>query len=138
MLSAKTEIKVKFNEVDPLGIVWHGYYISYFEDGREAFGAKYGIGYMDIYAQGFVVPIVNINCDYKKSLQYGDTAIIETTFINSPAAKIHFKYKIYLPKTLEVVAEGTSVQVFLEASSKQLYLSNPDFFEDWKKKNDLL
>ena len=37
-LTNKTEILVRFNEADPLGIVWHGHYIRYFEDGREAFG----------------------------------------------------------------------------------------------------
>ena len=33
-----TTIRVRFNETDPLGIVWHGNYISYFEEGRESFG----------------------------------------------------------------------------------------------------
>jgi hypothetical protein len=37
-LIEKTAIPVRFNEADPLGIVWHGHYIRYFEDGREAFG----------------------------------------------------------------------------------------------------
>ena len=34
-LTGRTEILVRFNEADPLGIVWHGHYIRYFEDGRE-------------------------------------------------------------------------------------------------------
>jgi len=37
-LNSTTKIQVRFNEADPLGIVWHGHYIRYFEDGREAFG----------------------------------------------------------------------------------------------------
>ena len=49
--------KVRFEEVDSLGIVWHGRYASYFEDARVAFGEKYGIGYMDFYANGVVAPI---------------------------------------------------------------------------------
>ena len=48
-LIVRTEILVRFNEADPLGIVWHGHYIRYFEDGREAFGNQYGIGYLDFY-----------------------------------------------------------------------------------------
>jgi acyl-CoA thioester hydrolase len=138
VLTQQTEIRVRFNEVDPLGITWHGHYMRYFEDGREGFGAKYGLGYMDMYQQGFILPIVSINCNYKKSLQYGDTAIVETTFINTPAAKIHFKYKILNPDTFEVISEGETVQVFLEAATKQLQLSTPDFFMAWKKKHHLL
>ena len=35
-----TDIKVRFSEIDSLGILWHGNYVQYFEDGREAFGEK--------------------------------------------------------------------------------------------------
>ena len=37
-ISFTSEVRVRFTETDPLGIVWHGNYIQYFEDGREAFG----------------------------------------------------------------------------------------------------
>lgn len=137
MLSSLTEFKVKFNEVDALGIVWHGHYIRFFEDGREAFGEKHGLAYMDIYRQGYIAPVVNINCNYKKSLEYGDIALIETTFEDSPASKIIFNYKIYLASTREVIAEGTSVQVFLECKNKQLQLVAPDFFLQWKSRQSL-
>jgi acyl-CoA thioester hydrolase len=65
LLSEKVMVNVRFNEADPLGMVWHGHYIRYFEDAREAFGNKYGIGYLDFYNNGFIVPIVNVQCNYK-------------------------------------------------------------------------
>lgn len=137
MLSAITEIKVRFNEVDPLGITWHGHYITYFELGREAFGEKFNLSYMEIYRQGYVAPIVNINCDYKRSLKYGDKAIVETTFIDHPAAKIVFNYKIYLPLTKEIIATGSSIQVFLDGANRQLQIVRPDFFENWRTQHQL-
>jgi len=137
-LSDKLEVRVRFNEADPLGIVWHGHYLRYFEDGREAFGTKHGLGYLDVYKKGFVIPIVSINCDYKKSLVYGATAIVETIFINTPAAKLIFDYKIYEAGTMDLVATGRSVQVFLELQSRQLHLSTPEFYEEWKRQHNLL
>ncbi|HMT29150.1 MAG TPA: acyl-CoA thioesterase [Bacteroidia bacterium] len=131
-LVSRLEFKVRFNEVDPLGIVWHGHYIRFFEDGREAFGSQHGLAYMDIYHQGFVAPVVNINCNYKKSLEYGDYAVVETTFVNHPAAKIIFNYKIFLTSTNELIAEGTSTQVFLDSEKRQLQLVAPAFYEKWK------
>ncbi|MFT4022221.1 MAG: acyl-CoA thioesterase [Flavihumibacter sp.] len=77
-LSHSIELAVRFNEADPLGIVWHGHYVRYFEDGREAFGQAYGLSYLDIYHNGYSVPIVKVQCDYKKSLRYGDSMLIET------------------------------------------------------------
>jgi len=132
-LSERTEVLVRFNEADPLGIVWHGHYVRYFEDGREAFGNKYGIGYLDFYKKGFVVPIVSIQCDFKKSLRYGDKVIVETNFIPCDAAKIKFSYRLFNAKTDELVATGSSVQVFLDAKNSMLQLVNPPFFEEWKK-----
>ncbi|HRH66644.1 MAG TPA: acyl-CoA thioesterase [Bacteroidia bacterium] len=133
-LTERIEIHVRFNEADPLGIVWHGHYIRYFEDGREAFGQKYGLGYLDMYTQGFVVPVVSVECDYKRSLRYGDRMIIETTYIPCDAAKILFKYTLYNAATNEIVATGSTTQVFLDKEKSALQLVNPPFFEEWKRK----
>ena len=47
-LVGKTSLRVRFSEVDSMQIVWHGEYVRYFEDGREAFGREFaGLGYMD-------------------------------------------------------------------------------------------
>lgn len=133
-LVSQTSVKVRFNEVDSLGIAWHGHYVKYFEDGREAFGAEHGLGYLDVYQNGLVTPIVGLTCNYKKSLSYGDSIRIETTFIDSPAAKIHFAYRIFEKNRGELIAEGTTTQVFLDADTRQLLLNTPVFFEDWKKR----
>lgn len=128
------QFKVRFNEADPLGIVWHGHYIKYFEDGREGFGHRYDLTYLDIFNHGFFVPIVNINCDFKKTLKYGQEAIVETMFVDCLAAKIIFNFRIVTPDTNQLVATGSSTQVFLDKQNNQLQLSNPDFFLEWKKK----
>ena len=137
-LSNRTEIQVRFNEADPLGIVWHGHYIRYFEDGREAFGNMHDLGYLEVYKLGFVIPVVSVQCDFKRSLRYGDRVIIETKFIPTEAAKLKFTYRLYKSATGELVATGSSVQVFLSKDDSVLQLANPPFFEDWKKKHDLV
>ena len=137
-LTNKTEILVRFNEADPLGIVWHGHYIRYFEDGREAFGNMHELGYLEVYKRGFVIPVVSVQCDFKKSLRYGDRVIVETKFIPTEAAKMKFTYRLFNAATGDLVATGSSVQVFLSKDDSTLQLANPVFFEDWKKKHDLV
>ena len=61
----KKTVTIRFNEVDSMGIVWHGSYVKYFEDGREAFGKEFGIGYLDIFGNGFYAPLVNLDFNYK-------------------------------------------------------------------------
>lgn len=132
-----TELKVRFSEVDSMGVVWHGNYVRYLEDGREAFGNLYGINYMDFYHTGVLIPLVKISVDYKKPLVYGDTAIVETRFVNCEAAKLLYDYTIYRNNTHEVFATGSSTQVFLTAE-RELMLEFPPFFYTWKMKHGLL
>jgi acyl-CoA thioester hydrolase len=136
-LTENTEIYVRFNEADPLGIVWHGHYIRYFEDGREAFGNKYGLTYLDFYDRHIIIPIVNIECSYKRSLKYGEKVMVETMFIPTEAAKLKFEYRLYKPGTGELVATGSSEQVFLDKETRTLQLTAPPFFLEWKKKYGL-
>lgn len=137
-LTNTIEIAVKFSDVDMLGVVWHGNYIRYFEDGREAFGKQYGLGYMDVYNAGYVVPIVNVNCDYKRFLRYEDRVIIETVYTPTESAKINFAYRLLNAKTGELIVKGSTVQVFVHRDNFELQLTNPDFFLEWKQKHGLI
>ena len=137
VLAVTTSIKVRFSEVDSMGIVWHGNYMKYLEDGREAFGNHYGINYLDFYKRGVMIPLVKIVCDYKRPLYYGDNVLVETRFINSDAAKIQYEYTIFRNHTDEVSATGISVQVFVNME-KELLLEMPPFFRAWKKEMGLI
>jgi len=132
-LTDRKEITVRFSEVDSMKIVWHGNYLKYFEDGRESFGLKFSLGYLDVYRHNVMIPIVKVNCDYKKPLVYGDDLIIETKYIPTEAAKIVFEYTITRKKDGEIVAIGSSIQVFLTPDG-ELLLTSPEFYTGWKRK----
>ena len=134
-LNFTSKIRVRFTETDPLGIVWHGNYIQYFEDGREAFGRENGISYLEQKAHGYTSPIVKSVCEHKLPLRYGDVATIKTTFINSPAAKMIFRYQIFDPQE-RLVCTGETIQVFLNEQG-ELSLGLPEFFKQWKAKMGL-
>ena len=136
-LKALKEFEVRFNEVDSMGIVWHGCYAMYFEDGRGEFGKKYGLSYMKMFESGFYAPFVDLNFQYKKPLSFQAKAIVETKYINTEAAKIHFEYRIFLPEDNSTICTGSSVQVFLN-KDYQLEWFNPPFYEAWKVKMGLL
>lgn len=128
------EVAVRFSEVDSMQVVWHGAYVRYFEDGREAFGREYpGIGYLDFYRNGYTAPIVDLQIQYVAPLTVNDVAVIETRYINVPAAKLCFEYVITRKSDGALVARGTSVQVFI-GNDGNMCLNNPCFFEEWKKK----
>ena len=132
-LKATVPLNIRFSEVDSMNIVWHGSYVMYFEDAREAFGKKYGIAYLDIFGQGYYAPLVDLSFKYKSPITYDMKP--EITITNKPvdAAKIVFDYEITNPENGEVLATGHSVQVFMDLNY-QLVWVNPDFYEEWKKR----
>lgn len=115
-------------------VAWHGSYVLYLEDGRESFGKQYGgLGYDDFFASGFVTPVVNMNINYKQSLRCGDTAIVETRYIETDAAKIIFEYVIYRESDMEVMATAETTQVFVSTDGEMQFVS-PDFYTKWKER----
>lgn len=131
-LDASIDIPIRFSEVDSLGIVWHGHYILYFEQGREAFGRQYGIDYLAVQSRGYTMPVVKSSCMHKLPLRYGETARVVARFQNTPAAKLIFQFEIYNEQN-KLVCTGETVQVFLD-SEQNLVLNLPPFMLDWKHK----
>lgn len=131
------QIRVRFNEVDSLNIVWHGNYLKYFEDGREAFGREFGLTYLDAKNHGFATPIVKSSLEHQLPLRYGDVATIETTYLNTRAAKLMFGYCIKNEQG-QTVCTGETTQVFTNFETNTMALNLPDFFRIWKQKHGLL
>lgn len=132
-LAVTKAFEIRFSEVDSMNFVWHGSYALYFEDAREAFGTRYGLGYMDIFSQGYYAPLVDLSFQYKKPLLYGMKPSVTVTYRPTEAAKIIFDYEIRDTADGSLVATGRSVQVFLD-KQYQLVWTNPDFYEQWKRK----
>lgn len=124
--------RVRFNETDPLGIVWHGNYVDYFEEGREAFGRENGMCYLDIRDNGFVTPIVNVVVNYKKTLKYGEEYRVKTFLVQQRTAKITHLYEIY-NEANELVCDGETTQVFVDLDG-HMSLYEPEFYTEWKRK----
>jgi len=136
-LKTSKEFEIRFSEVDSMNIVWHGSYALYFEDAREQFGKEFGLTYMGYFDNGYYAPIVELNFSYKKPLLYGQKARVDIFYRNIPAAKVVFDYEIRLITDDSLIATGSSTQVFLDLNYNLVW-SNPPFYEEWKKKHNLL
>ena len=132
-LTASKVIDIRFSEVDSMNFVWHGSYPFYFEDAREAFGKKYGLGYLFIFDNGCYAPLVELTFHYKKPLVYEMHPRVDIIYRYTEAAKIIFDYEIRDTINEDLIATGHSVQVFLDKQYHLLW-TDPPFYEEWKKK----
>lgn len=121
--------KVRFEEVDVMGVVWHGRYPSYFEDARLALCEDYGIGYMDFYRNGYAAPLVSMQVDYHAPLRFNQTCRIEARLIYTGAAKLNIEYRINDEQGV-LTSSGATIQLVVD--DKGLFCPfAPDFFQDF-------
>lgn len=137
ILCAEKEIEIRFSEVDMMGVVWHGSYVTYLEDAREAFGTRFGLSYNRYIVENIFAPIVELNFHYRKPLRYGMKPVVRITYRPTDAAKIIFDYEMVNPADGEVFLKATSVQVFMDRDYNLLWEA-PAFYLDWKKEMGLL
>lgn len=136
-LTAVHPFEISFSEVDSMNIVWHGSYMLYFEDAREAFGARYGLEYMTIFGNGYYAPLVEMDFKFKSPLRYESHPEIIITYRPTESAKIVFDYEIRDRDTGTVCATGRSVQVFMDRNY-ELVWESPEFYRNWQKKWEVL
>ena len=131
-LFSTVERQVRFEEVDALGIVWHGRYPSYFEDARGALGQKYGINYLDFYKNGVIAPIKKMHIDYHQPLTYPDIFTIEGILHWSDAARLNYEF-IIRNKDGDLMTTGYTVQMMLDPD-KNILMVLPPFYSEFCKR----
>ena len=119
-ISASTTVRVRFEEVDSLRIVWHGHYLSYFEDARRAFGRHYGIDYADIRQHQLHAPLVHVEVDFLAPAVDDDLLEVTASLLKSEVAKLEFIYTVVRPADQKRLARGSSVQVFTKSDGTLL------------------
>ena len=125
-------IPVKFSEIDSMRCVWHGSYVTYFEDGRESFGRHYpGIGYDVMQATCIYAPIYDVHIKYYAPLAMNDVAVVHTYYNYHPGARLDYSYRVYRESDGVLCAEGSTVQLFIDPDS-QLMVDLPDFYQRWQ------
>ncbi|MDO4159543.1 MAG: thioesterase family protein [Prevotellaceae bacterium] len=127
-------IRVKFSEIDSMARVWHGSYVTYFEDGRESFGRRYpGIGYEDMQRIGIYAPIYELKIEYHAPLILNDIILIYTDYVYKPGARLDYTYRIYRESDDKLCASGHTVQLFID-NQGQLMVDKPDYYQKWQDK----
>jgi acyl-CoA thioester hydrolase len=128
-VEVETRVRVRFQEVDALGVTWHGHYLSYFEEGRTALGREYSITHGDILDAGYVAPLVHAELDLLKKSVFDDVLTVRTRMHFVPGAWLHFTYRITGAEG-DVRASGHTLQAFTDRAG-ELALCRPPFYEEF-------
>jgi acyl-CoA thioester hydrolase len=125
----ETEIKVRFNEVDSWGMVWHGHYIAWFEVGRMALLKKFQLLPQDFTQMGYIAPVVDLKCLFKEPARMEEEILIRTSVLKPTKAALTFRFQILRKKDGKLLASGEETQVLLTLDGRMLYIIPQDMRE---------
>ncbi len=86
------ELRVRYDECDPMGFVHHSNYMKYFEIARTDLFRARGGSYRDFEASGLFVVVANIQCRYHLPARYDDLLKIAVKIDRITQAKIEQSY----------------------------------------------
>ena len=112
-----TEVKVRFGDTDPYGIVYFVSYFRYCHRAIEEFLRACGLAPEETFKnvpEGFGLPIVEAWGRFRRPSRYGDLLRIETRIQEMRGKALVFRFEFYPETGRELLAEGTATLVAID------------------------
>lgn len=123
-MSHEIKLRVRFCEVDLYRVVWHGHYISWFEEARNELASLFGLGPEQLREMNLMAPVIDLHCRFKLPASFNDEVVIQTTMQRSETAKLMFLYKVI--RDAQVLVEGSTTHVLTDLQGTMLYQVPPE------------
>lgn len=94
MIVRETQLRVRYGETDRMGYVYYGQYAEYFEVGRAELIRTLGITYKSVEEQGILMPVADLQIQYRRPALYDDLLTIRTTVPEMPRSSFLTEYEI--------------------------------------------
>ncbi len=114
---------------DHAGVMWHGTYFNWLEEGRINALSKAGINYVDLIKNGFELPLIDTSIKYLSPLLIGDNITIETVFKISKSPKIKILSK-FINKSKKVLTMAEVNLVLINKNNFSIIRKRPDFISE--------
>ena len=121
---------VQYYETDRMGITHHSNYIRWMEEARVDFLSQIGWDYVRLEEMGIISPVINVNCDYKKTTTFADKVYIKVSVKEFKGVKLFLSYEMKNEDGV-VVCTATSSHAFLTKEGKPIRVQKeyPDFYK---------
>ncbi|HTG00013.1 MAG TPA: acyl-CoA thioesterase [Nitrospirota bacterium] len=117
--------RVRFNEADPMAIVWHGRYPLFFEEASEELGRKCGLTYAEYFDAGLRAPIVELHIDYFKPLFLDEEFTMRASLIWCEGARLNTEFHA-VKQDGSLATSGYMVQLFIEHETGAPLMVSPE------------
>jgi acyl-CoA thioester hydrolase len=115
-MKGSLEIRVRYCECDPMGVVHHTVYPVWFEMGRTELLRGTGRTYRDMEEAGIFLAVVRMQVQYRRPARYDDLLRLETTLAGAGQVKIEHTYELF--RGDELLCTGSTTLACLDREGK--------------------
>lgn len=110
MKTHETEIRVRYQETDNMGVVYYGNYFVWFEIARTEHFRALGLSYRGLEEKGFYLMVAGASCTYKSPARYDDIVRMRSWIPHVKNSSLKFEYNLFIGE--KMIATGESTHVF--------------------------
>lgn len=131
--------EAKYYETDQMGIIHHSNYIRWMEEARIDMMEQMGYGYKFMEEQGVISPVLEVNCQYKNMVYFGDVVQIRAWVKEYSGVKLKVGYEMIRETDGVICTVAESSHCFLDKNGKILSLkrSLPECDAAFRKMKEL-
>ena len=134
-VSASVTRRCQFSEVDALAIVWHGRYVSFFEEAATELGHKCGLTYEAMREAGVAAPVAQLHIDYYRPHGINERFSVRASVIWCEGARLNTQFVI-TGEDGSCACAGYTVQMFVETATGVVCIFPPPlltaFHDQWQ------
>ena len=117
MITSETKIRVRYDEVDKMGYVYHGNYAKYYHISRTELLRRIGISDKELENHNVILPVTESSIKYIKPIFYDDIIIIKTSLLNLPTSRLIFHHEVRNHNN-EVINKADSTLAFVDINTR--------------------
>lgn len=112
--------RVSYGETDAMGVLYHAEYLHIFERSRGEYSRALGLPYREMEERGVMLPVIDINCRYKKSAKYDDLIHIHVAITEWKNASLRFSYEMHDENMVHLLATGSTLHACTNFEGKPI------------------
>lgn len=113
----KLSYRVPYADTDQMGVVYYGNYLTFFERARNELMRASGYTYRECEAEGFALPVVHAEVDYKSPAHYDDLLEISAWVEEIKGVRCKIACEVRRQGEEKVLAKGHTVHVFVDVNT---------------------
>src|SRR5262249_41524867 len=101
-----------------MGVVYYAHYFVWFEVGRTDLLRAAGWSYREMECEGIVLPVIEANCEYRRSARYDDELDVHTIGMLRSPVRMEFRYEVIRPSDSVLIATGRTIHASLDREGR--------------------